>query len=119
MARGLLTVIVGSDGSGKSSLCRDLPIALADRATTEQVYFGSGDGPSSVIRAPLVLLRRVYTRVRPPSASAAQRPATERRSSGSSRPRRTTPLRRIVRPVWALTLASEKSSKLRAAQAAR
>lgn len=113
---GLVLAIVGSDGSGKSTLCRDVTEHLRALGPVDFIYFGSGDGASSWMRWPLVQVRRLL-----PESST-------RRSRGD----RSTPLddsvdgsRQRSRPVaaarvaWALTLAWEKNSKLRSAKRAR
>ena len=116
MEHGLFVVLVGSDGSGKSSLCRDLPLALADRAEVVAAYFGSGDGPSSPLRWPLVQLRRLAERgvsskpVGPsaPSPAAVTDPGRKLRGPKG-----------LARAAWAITLSIEKSAKLRRARADR
>ncbi len=110
MAAGLFVVLIGSDGSGKSSLCRDLPIALADLAPVDAAYFGSGDGPSSPLRWPLVQLRKLL------GASGGIAPAPDQRGSASSRLRGP---KGWARAMWAITLSIEKAGKLRRARDAR
>jgi thymidylate kinase len=141
---GLVVAVVGSDGSGKSTLCRDLTAHYGAVGPATLVYFGSGDGASSWLRWPLVQLRRLL----PASMSSAGARAarvelhastdeaggpptdpveseeTEAPSSGpsdsgptgsSTRP----PLLAAARVVWALTLAWEKRGKLRRADRSR
>jgi thymidylate kinase len=141
---GLVVAIVGSDGSGKSTLCRDLTAHYGAVGPATFIYFGSGDGASSWLRWPLVQLRRLLpssmssagaraARAEPhPSTEEAGAPPTDAveseeigaPSSGpsdsgptgsSSRP----PLLAAARVVWALTLAWEKRGKLRRADRSR
>lgn len=106
--------VVGSDGSGKSTLCRDLAEQLRLAGPVEAVYFGSGDGASSWLRWPLVQARRLLPArsgrvVQPPSASPHPAMAANQR----------TPMIAAARVVWAITLAWEKRGKLRRARRAR
>lgn len=98
---GLLVAVVGSDGSGKSSVARDLGATFERKLDVLSLYFGSGDGPSSFRRWPLKLARRMLRRLAAGSSAAPDRPVT------------------LARVLWGLTLASEKRSKLRRAVRAR
>jgi thymidylate kinase len=108
-AGGLSIAFVGSDGSGKSTVTRELRLWLASALCTQQVYLGSGQGPSSLLRWPLLLGHRLFSRRKPASTAAG--------AGSSPAPRRG--LRRLLRPVWALALAREKRLKLRCVWRAR
>lgn len=112
---GLVVAIIGSDGSGKSTLCRDLADELRQRGPVDSIYFGSGDGTSSWLRWPLVQLRRVI-----PSSprSSAPRPAGAPLLVALDEQRRGS-FFLTARTIWAVTLAWEKRGKLRAAARAR
>jgi thymidylate kinase len=106
-AGGLLVAVIGADGSGKSTLVRDLRSWFAPKLDTYPVYFGSGDGPASAIRAPLKLARRL---VLGSKQEVARKDAVTARHPGSMA---------VGRAVWAAALAVEKRRKLRRASIAR
>jgi thymidylate kinase len=100
-AGGRILALMGPDGSGKSSVARDLRRWLGWKLDVHAVYFGSGDGPSSLLRWPLKAALRLRGARRPPAGTAAP----QRISAG--------------RAAWALLLAREKRSKMRACVKAR
>jgi thymidylate kinase len=98
---GLVVALLGSDGSGKSTLTAALRGWLGAKLDVVPIYFGSGDGPSSLYRLPMrVLARRLRSRAP---------------GNGSGSPPMASPslLRRLGRVPWAIALAAEKRSKLR------
>jgi hypothetical protein len=100
--------VLGSDGSGKSTLSAELERRFAARGrATAHVYFGSGDGPSSLLRWPLRRARRVLLGAK---GGSERKGAMERRHPQTLG---------TARAVWALTLAQEKRAKLRRAGRAR
>ncbi len=102
---GLMVALVGSDGSGKSTLNSSLFSWLTSKLDVMPVYFGSGDGRVSLLRLPLWAIRQVQQRGR---SDEARDPRT-----------------RMNRPVtwklvvWSLILAREKHIKLDKATKAR
>src|SRR5207245_5117378 len=50
---GAVIAFVGADGSGKSTLVRELAAWLSPKVDVVHLYFGSGDGPASLPRQPL------------------------------------------------------------------
>lgn len=104
---GLVIVLLGSDGSGKSSLVKELVSWLGVKLDVMPLYFGSGQGPGSLYRLPLQLLRRGVEWVSPPSPSRPD--AADRTSAAEGRGI----LRSIGLLPWALTLSLEKRAKLR------
>jgi len=106
-AGGRIIAVLGPDGAGKSTVAREVRRWLAWKLDVYPVYFGTGDGPSSLLRWPLKLalrLRRPRRRPALPEAAANGHP------TGGISPGRL---------LWALVLAAEKRSKMRAAVAAR
>jgi hypothetical protein len=101
---GRVVAVVGSDGSGKSTLVRGLTAEYSAKFDTLDLYLGSGDGPASLLRLPMKLAHRVL------------RPGKDAPSAGRSKGRR--PMR-FVRAVWAVTLAREKRQRLQRAHLAR
>lgn len=77
---GLVVAFVGADGSGKSTIVREISRWLSREADVVTMYGGSGDGPRSLMRR---VLQRVFRAVRrrPPrraSQAAAERAQTIR-----------------------------------------
>ncbi len=104
-AGGLIVAVVGADGSGKSTLNRELFRWLTSKLDVLPVYFGSGDGKVSLLRLPLWAIRRLQTRGRP----SVDRDPQDRMN-------RTVDWKIAV---WALVLAREKRKKLDKATKAR
>jgi thymidylate kinase len=96
---GVLIAFVGADGSGKSSLAHRIVAWLRWKVDARAVYFGSGDGPSSLLRLPLRQALRWVVAVR---------------SNGS--PKNVTSIRDRfptgLRAIWALVLSLEKRRRL-------
>ena len=114
---GVAIAFLGSDGSGKSTLLRETLAWLSGSLRTVPIYFGSGVGPSSVLRWPLLQAERLL-RKRVPSV----RDRPWRRSPGqtsSLRGRLSRALWGVARLVWAVALAYEKRGKLHALTRAR
>jgi hypothetical protein len=108
---GLCVAFVGSDGAGKSTVVQAVTDWLGAHLRVARVYLGSGQGSSSLLRWPLLLAHRL-TASRTPKAGS-----TKDGASGAAPTRRG--LRERFRPLWALVLALEKRSKLRAVFRAR
>jgi thymidylate kinase len=102
---GTVVAVIGSDGAGKSSVSGLLYSWLTRKLDVIPIYFGSGDGQSSILRWPLkVILDLTRGRSNSPSRDPEQR---RTRDIG------------FARAVWAVVLAREKRSKLRKAIRAR
>jgi thymidylate kinase len=98
---GLLVVVIGPDGSGKSSVVADLRRWFSPKFDTMVVYFGSGDGPASALRWPMKALRDVVR------GEHRRRPAAD----GRDREVRSG----WAKALWALALAREKRQRLQRA----
>jgi thymidylate kinase len=96
---GVAVAFLGSDGAGKSTLLADTITWLGQKLDVVPIYFGSGDGPGSLLRAPLQLARKLIDR-RAPSTTPTQR-RTGRRGR----------LRSVALVPWALSLSLEKRAK--------
>jgi thymidylate kinase len=105
---GMLVAVIGSDGSGKSTLSRDLYQRLESEMDAAHLYFGSGDGPSSLLRRPMKAAKDRFLG----SKESTRGPAGDGQRPGG-------PWIPAARVVWALALAAEKQRKLRAALRAR
>ncbi|HEU4641452.1 MAG TPA: sulfotransferase [Gemmatimonadaceae bacterium] len=119
---GVLVALMGSDGSGKSTVVRDVSALFATKVDVFRVYFGSGDGPTSLVRWPLRLLWRA---VRPGTSRAKENGAPGVVRHGGNGAKSATGakgdglLLSLGRMSWGLALSSEKSRRLRAAWRAR
>jgi len=102
---GTVIAVIGSDGAGKSSVSQMLYSWLVGKVDVIPIYFGSGQGHSSILRWPLKVALEL-TRGR--SRSTRMDPE-ERRTRDIG----------LARAVWALALAREKRSKLRMVVRAR
>ena len=98
---GICVALLGSDGAGKSTVSADTVTWFSQKLDVVPIYFGSGDGPASPLRMPLVVARKLVDR-KAPSKSPKQR-----RSGVRGR------MRSIARVPWALSLSLEKRGKLR------
>ena len=107
---GRLIAVVGPDGSGKSTLVKEIVAWLSQHVDVLPIYFGSGDGPVSPIRWPLRLAGRWWNRRK---AEARSR-SVPRRSDGDM-PDPPPAWMRIARALWALVLRAEKVQRLRRA----
>jgi hypothetical protein len=113
---GVLVAFLGADGSGKSTHARATADLFAAKVDVLLTYFGSGDGPGSLVRWPLRVARTLALRVgllrgdpsRPPPSPGEPAPLRPRGRLLSA-----------ARAVWSLALALEKRRKLRAAWRAR
>jgi thymidylate kinase len=103
---GCVIAFVGCDGAGKSTVLAEMTRWLGWKLDVLPVYFGSGDGPVSLGRWPLVLARMFQRRL-----------STERPTPSLARvlPRRPS----AARAVWAFVLAREKAARLRTVERAR
>lgn len=125
---GLLIAVIGSDGSGKSTLTRSLATSLGTKIDVCRVYFGSGDGPTSLLRWPLKLARSAAVAVGLLNAHgglttqkhASEWPTPQDENGRNPAARRERPaLIGAARVVWALVLSAEKRARLKRAWIAR
>ena len=114
---GVLIAFMGPDGSGKSTLARAAASLLAQKLDVLLIYFGSGQGPGSLLRWPLDLARAAAARLGWLPAGQGLRPTGDQ-LDGTLRPRPGL-LLSFALIVWALTLALEKRRKLQTAWRAR
>jgi hypothetical protein len=114
---GRIIAFLGSDGSGKSTLVREIGTWLSWKVDVVGLYFGSGDGPASLVRRPLQWLR--WARRRVPRVAAVRSTSPSAPDLGHGGEMVTSPHRRVMRIWWALSLAREKRRRLRLALRAR
>ena len=108
-----MIAFVGSDGSGKSTLAQGIVEWLSDKIDVLPVYFGSGQGPGSVLRWPLQLAAGFVHRLGKARPEAQAAPD----ANGKAARRRKPAWEVVGRVLWALTLSHEKRRKLRRAWA--
>jgi thymidylate kinase len=117
--QGMVVAFMGCDGAGKSTVTEEVKGWLSWKLDVFGVYFGSGDGPASLLRRPLQLaksLRRGRARWSgSAAASPARRQVLGQRDAGAPRSR----VRELRKVWWALALAHEKRRRLAQAQRAR
>jgi thymidylate kinase len=119
---GLVVTLVGPDGSGKSTLVRELTRWLAPKVRVVSVYMGSGSGRASLPRRFLRLIESIAGSLlraqrgrRAPALDAPEAPA------GSELRRRQAPGRAAVlwRILKGLALAREQRARLARVEQAR
>lgn len=110
---GIVVALIGSDGSGKSTVSRWLAEELQEQFDTKFLYFGTGDGPGSLLIKSLNWLK---DRSRYGKKNANQSDTTGKvgKSHGSGKSNGNSKAPRIIRIVWAVVAASERKSKMRA-----
>ncbi|MEO6468098.1 MAG: hypothetical protein ABIP21_03280 [Acidimicrobiia bacterium] len=107
---GVIVAFVGCDGSGKSTMVGESRKFLAPKLDVYPMYLGSGDGSSSLIRKPMKLVRdQVFGKARDRNTIAKKVRVGDDHPTAMSG----------AKAIWALTLASEKSRKLRTIMKAR
>lgn len=97
---GIVVAFLGSDGSGKSSLSADAVSWLGSKLDVVPIYFGSGDGPGSLLRLPMQIARRLLQRGGLKGSGGSGNRAGWRGS-----------LRTVALVPWALSLSLEKRAK--------
>ncbi len=114
---GLIIAVLGSDGSGKSTVAAEVTRELSRKVAVMRLYMGSGDGSSSLLRWPLDLVSRYVSR----TGENRVRQAEQKPGVPEKRPAWT--LRKVLGGIfhlaWALALAREKRTKLKRAWRAR
>jgi energy-coupling factor transporter ATP-binding protein EcfA2 len=112
---GVIVAIIGSDGSGKTTIAHALQGWLGSKLDARVVYFGSGVGPASLARWPMkaVLDLLHATGLRRPGGKIASGTSAQDDSPRFSL------LERFARVPWALVLAEEKRATLRRVWRAR
>jgi len=124
---GLIITLMGPDGSGKSTQFKIIRKILSAKIDVLTIYMGSGDGPASIVRLPLILVNKIIKKLR----------------QGDKQSKKTTPIENTFREnegsgqqygqcrgkfsltgsawkiFWGISLAIEKRAKLKRAARAR
>jgi hypothetical protein len=115
---GLIIAVLGADGSGKSTVTSEIKKCFSHKLDVQPVYLGSGDGPASWYRLPLVLAGRAAKILRPVrSHDQSHQRQISSDLVGTSQPK--SPLKRLAKALWAITLVYEKHQKLQDCSIAR
>lgn len=100
---GEIIALVGSDGAGKSTVLDSLETSLKKKIDVYHQYLGSGDGRSSLLRAPMQFIKNILK-------------TSKKTSSGEkSTEKNVTSFKELspAKVIWALVLAFEKKNKLK------
>jgi thymidylate kinase len=117
--QGFIVAFMGCDGSGKSTVTQEVKRWLSWKLDVLPVYFGSGDGPASLLRWPLKFLNS-FRRGRVRGSKGVLSASTRSQVLGQRDPGQPIrSLRELRNAWWALALASEKRRRLARAQRAR
>lgn len=108
----LVMAIIGSDGSGKSSVSRWLAEILDTAFDARFLYFGTGDGPGSPIRRALNALKRRSRFGTAPTVPENNGSKDVPQNAADSAPT-------VLRLIWATVVGWERAGKMRALGRAR
>lgn len=103
---GLVVAILGCDGAGKSTTLSYIKKQFKTKLDVVSIYFGSGDGSSSLLRKPMKLVARKVGG-KGVGHAVEREYAEQKKVSFKSR------LYSAAKVLWAVTLAKEKKSKQR------
>ena len=103
---GSVVVFLGCDGAGKSTSLDYVRKEIGKKIDVKTIYLGSGDGSSSLLRKPMKLVAK---RVGGKGLGHSVEKEYKEKKSVSLKSR----LYSFAKILWAVTLASEKKSKLR------
>ncbi|QSG01708.1 hypothetical protein [Natranaeroarchaeum sulfidigenes] len=126
-SRGVEVAIIGIDGSGKSTHLSSLHEWLSWKMDVNTVYFGSGDGPSSLLRYPLKKLNELRSSSTNGDSTgyenrSADKLVASEKTNGGDRENKAIDTDESVgvpKAVWSILLAREKRKKRRRATRAR
>ena len=105
---GRVVAIVGVDGSGKSTVTKAIGEWLGAEIDVVPLYFGTGDGRSSLLLRPFKLVAPLIQRLIKTKPKGASHGKISNHAPG--------PLYSALLMVWAVIVAREKRGKLLAAQ---
>ncbi|BAY88040.1 MULTISPECIES: hypothetical protein [unclassified Tolypothrix] len=115
---GIIIAVLGADGSGKSTVTGEITKCFSHKLDVLPVYLGSGDGPASLIRLPLVWASKVGQVLRS-KKSRNQSNHAHKSSSSSGSSKRKSKFSILGKVLWAITLVYEKLQKLQQSRTAR
>lgn len=103
---GLVVAILGCDGAGKTTTLSYIKKEFSKKLDVVSIYFGSGDGSSSLLRKPMKLVARNIGG-KGIGHAVEKEYAEQKKVSYKSR------LYSMAKILWAVTLAKEKKTKQR------
>ena len=106
--RAPVIAVIGSDGAGKSTVVTTLVQQFSERTETQFIYFGTGDGPGSLLRKPLVWLKN-NSKFRESDEAPAIINDASTPSSKKSVPD-------LAKAIWAISVAFERRGKMKQAR---
>lgn len=101
---GLIVVLLGVDGAGKSTIIKNIIKWLTWKIDVQHIYFGSGDGSSSLLRVPLKLVAQIRRKIKGNVINKEKKDYEKKKDKL---------IFRFAKSLWALTLALEKKKKLK------
>lgn len=99
---GIIIAFLGVDGAGKSTLIHSINKWLSWKIDTYNIYFGSGDGSSSLLRLPLKIVAKLRVKKRGNSLHIKESDTKKKNKK-----------LKLAKVIWAITLAAEKKSKFK------
>ena len=108
---GNVIAFLGCDGAGKSTTLAYIKKELSKKLDVATIYFGSGDGNSSLLRKPMKLVAKRVAGKK--IGHKAEKEYSEKKVTLKSR------LYLLAKIMWAVTLAKEKRTKIRLQTKAR
>ena len=109
---GIVVAILGCDGAGKSTTLSYIKKEFNKKLDVVSIYFGSGDGSSSLLRKPMKLVAKKI-------GGKGVGHAIEKEYAENKRVSKKSRLYSAAKLIWAITLAQEKKTKQRQMMKAR
>lgn len=109
---GLAVAILGCDGAGKSTTLSYVKKEFSKKIDVVEIYFGSGDGKSSLIRKPMKIIAKKV-------AGKGVGHKVEKEYRENKKVSLKSKIYSIAKIVWAITLAKEKKKRIRQMTKAR
>ena len=105
-----IIAVIGSDGAGKSTVVSTLVEQFSKRTPTRFIYFGTGDGPGSLLRKPLVWLKNI-SKYRENDVA----PTTDS-TDKTSKEKEKAKVPDLAKAIWAISVAMERRGKMKRAR---
>ncbi len=109
---GNVIAFLGCDGAGKSTTLAYIKKELNKKLDVCTIYFGSGDGSSSLLRKPMKLVAKKVS-------GKGLRHAVEKEYTEKKKVSLKSRFYSLAKIIWAITLANEKKTKIRQQTKAR
>jgi|GEM_PF-479122 len=105
-----IIALIGSDGSGKSTAATVSSRRINKKIDTKFIYFGTGDGSSSVLRLPLIFLKHIREKARKKNNKKITKISNQQKTPVHNN------VPSIAKAAWAIAVALERRSKMRQAK---